>query len=62
MTIATKKLTFEEYLNYDDGTNTCYELVQGFYDAVQFRDGERIISLTFPQLDLTAAQALAGTL
>jgi Uma2 family endonuclease len=29
MTVATKKLTFEEYLNYDDGTNTRYELVDG---------------------------------
>lgn len=36
--------------------------VEGFYDAVQFRDGERIISPTFPELELTAAQALAGTL
>jgi Uma2 family endonuclease len=34
MTIATtnattKKITFEAYLNYDDGTNTRYELVRG---------------------------------
>jgi Uma2 family endonuclease len=29
MTVATKKLTFEEYLNYGDGTNTRYELVDG---------------------------------
>lgn len=29
MTIATQKLTFEEYLAYDDGTDTCYELVDG---------------------------------
>ncbi|MBR8840078.1 MAG: Uma2 family endonuclease [Stigonema ocellatum SAG 48.90 = DSM 106950] len=29
MTIATKKLTLEEYLAYDDGTNTKYELVDG---------------------------------
>ena len=25
----TKKITFEEYLNYDDGTNNRYELVDG---------------------------------
>jgi Uma2 family endonuclease len=29
MTIATKKLTFEEYLTYNDGTDTRYELVNG---------------------------------
>lgn len=29
MVIATKKLTFAEYLQYDDGTNTRYELVSG---------------------------------
>lgn len=29
MTLATKKLTFEEYLAYDDGTDTQYELVNG---------------------------------
>jgi Uma2 family endonuclease len=29
MTIATKPITLEEYLNYDDGTDTRYELVDG---------------------------------
>ncbi|MCL6750479.1 Uma2 family endonuclease [Nostoc sp. CCCryo 231-06] len=29
MTITTPKLTFEEYLTYDDGTDTRYELVNG---------------------------------
>ena len=29
MTITTPKLTFEEYLKYDDGTDTRYELVNG---------------------------------
>ena len=29
MTIATKTMTFEEYLTYDDGTDTRYELVNG---------------------------------
>lgn len=29
MTIATQKLTFEEYLAYDDGTDSRYELVDG---------------------------------
>jgi Uma2 family endonuclease len=29
MTIATRKLTFAEYLKYDDGSDTRYELVNG---------------------------------
>lgn len=29
MTTTTRKFTFEEYLAYDDGTNTRYELVDG---------------------------------
>jgi Uma2 family endonuclease len=29
MTVATQKLTFAEYLQYDDGTDTTYELVDG---------------------------------
>jgi Uma2 family endonuclease len=29
MTIATKPMTLEEYLNFDDGTDTRYELVDG---------------------------------
>ncbi len=39
---------------------TVCTLVEGFYDAVQFRDGERIFSPTFPELELTAAQVLAA--
>ncbi|WP_442941420.1 hypothetical protein [Nostoc sp.] len=29
MTTTTKKVTFAEYLNYNDGTDTQYELVDG---------------------------------
>ncbi len=29
MTVAVQKLTFEEYLKYEDGTDTRYELVNG---------------------------------
>jgi Uma2 family endonuclease len=29
MTVATKPMTLEEYLHYDDGTDTRYELVNG---------------------------------
>ncbi|UBF27014.1 Uma2 family endonuclease [Kovacikia minuta CCNUW1] len=34
MTIATKLMTLEEYLNYDDGTDTRYELVDGKLTAM----------------------------
>ncbi|MGC9525637.1 MAG: Uma2 family endonuclease [Limnospira sp.] len=29
MSVATQKITFEDYLKYDDGTDTRYELVDG---------------------------------
>ncbi|NJL51823.1 MAG: hypothetical protein HC930_05605 [Hydrococcus sp. SU_1_0] len=29
VTTTTQKITFEEYLDYDDGTNNRYELVNG---------------------------------
>ncbi len=29
MSVATKPMTLEDYLNYDDGTDTRYELVNG---------------------------------
>ncbi|PSN20102.1 hypothetical protein C7271_03920 [filamentous cyanobacterium CCP5] len=29
MSVATEPMTLEEYLAYDDGTDTCYELVNG---------------------------------
>jgi|GEM_PF-2111478 len=29
MTVTTQRITFEEYLTYDDGTDTRYELVDG---------------------------------
>ncbi|MEH2363068.1 Uma2 family endonuclease [Nostoc sp.] len=39
---------------------TVCTLVEGFYDPVAFRGQERIISSTFPQLDLSTEQVLAG--
>ncbi|HBB32338.1 MAG TPA: Uma2 family endonuclease [Cyanobacteria bacterium UBA8803] len=35
-------------------------LVEGFYNAVEFRGEDCIISSTFPELDLTAAQVLTA--
>jgi Uma2 family endonuclease len=40
MTITTQKLTFEEYLNYDDGTDTRYELVDGELAAISLGIGK----------------------
>ncbi len=34
MTIAARPMTLEEYLNYDDGTDTRYELVDGVLTAM----------------------------
>ncbi len=39
---------------------TVCTLVEGFYDAVAFREEERIISATFPGLDLSAERVLVG--
>ena len=39
MTIATRKLTFEEYLKYNDGTHARYELVNGELVAMSLGTG-----------------------
>jgi Uma2 family endonuclease len=39
MTIAAQKITFEEYLQYHDGTNTRYELVDGELVAMSLGTG-----------------------
>ncbi len=43
MTVAVQKLTFEEYLKYEDGTDTRYELVNG--ELVPMSVGKGIHSL-----------------
>jgi Uma2 family endonuclease len=40
MTTTTQKLTFEEYLTYDDGTDTRYELVDGELVAMSLGTGK----------------------
>jgi Uma2 family endonuclease len=40
MTITTQKLTFEEYLSYDDSTDTRYELVDGELFAMSLGTGK----------------------
>lgn len=37
-------------------TLSVYQLVEGEYQVLQFRENERIESLTFPELNLTASQ------
>jgi Uma2 family endonuclease len=40
MTTTTQKLTFEEYLTYEDGTDTRYELVDGELAAMSLGTGK----------------------
>jgi Uma2 family endonuclease len=40
MTLTTKRLTFEEYLNYDDGTDIRYELVDGVLSPMSLGTGK----------------------
>ncbi|HAG82195.1 MAG TPA: Uma2 family endonuclease [Cyanobacteria bacterium UBA12227] len=39
---------------------TVCTLTEGFYDAVEFRGNERIVSTIFPELELTATQVLTA--
>jgi Uma2 family endonuclease len=49
MTIASQKMTFEEYFNYDDRSDTRYELVNGELVVVPPESdlNQRIVSLLF---------------
>ncbi|MEQ8963863.1 MAG: Uma2 family endonuclease [Coleofasciculus sp. C2-GNP5-27] len=60
MTLATKRLTFEKYLTYSDGTNTRYELVNGELVAMSIGTGQHgeIIDFLYRQID--AAIRLTG--
>jgi Uma2 family endonuclease len=40
MTITTQKLTFEQYLSYNDSTDTRYELVDGELVAMSLGTGK----------------------
>jgi Uma2 family endonuclease len=39
MKITTRKLTFDDYLNYDDGTDKPYEFVGGELIEIPATDG-----------------------
>ncbi|HBL11809.1 MAG TPA: Uma2 family endonuclease [Cyanobacteria bacterium UBA11162] len=53
MTVTTKRLTFEEYLTYSDGTDTRYELVNGELVAMSIGTGQHgeIIDCLYRQID-----------
>ncbi|MHC0065678.1 Uma2 family endonuclease [Nostoc sp. UIC 10890] len=59
MTITTPKLTFEEYLKYDDGTDTRYELINGELIPMSLGSGQHsaitefLNVCFFPHLKLT---------
>ncbi|WP_121969655.1 Uma2 family endonuclease [Leptolyngbya sp. BC1307] len=47
MTVTTQKLTFEEYLAYEDGTDTRYELVDGKLKAMSVGTGIHALIINF---------------
>ncbi|BAY75945.1 hypothetical protein NIES25_23940 [Nostoc linckia NIES-25] len=68
---VTKRLTFEEYLAYDDGTDTRYELVNGELIPMSLGSGQHgavteFINVNFraeilrQNLDLTSKQMVIG--
>ena len=60
MTVATAKLTFEEYLKYDDGTDTRYELVDGALIPMGVGTGIHALIIDFlaEQLKVAIREAL----
>ena len=71
MTVATNKITFEEYLSYTDGTDTRYELIDGELVAMGIGSGlhgailkllEKIFDAEIARLglELEALQAAVG--
>ncbi|MBW4614193.1 MAG: Uma2 family endonuclease [Desmonostoc vinosum HA7617-LM4] len=59
MTSTTQKLTFEEYLTYNDGTDTRYELVDGEMIAMSLGTGQHgaIIRFVARQFENALAQS-----
>ncbi len=47
MTVTTQKLTFEEYLTYEDGTDTRYELVDGELKPMSVGTGIHALIIDF---------------
>lgn len=60
MTVTTKRLTFEEYLAYDDGTDTRYELVNGELVAMSIGSGQHGAIMKFLERTFDAEIARSG--
>jgi hypothetical protein len=60
MTIATPKLTFEDYLAYDDGTDTQYELVDGTLTPTSLGTGKHGAIIRFVVQQFEEAVARSG--
>lgn len=60
MAIATRKLTFEEYLAYNDGTDTRYELVDGELVPVSLGTGNHRAIIRFLVQQVEDAVARSG--
>ncbi|MDJ1173818.1 Uma2 family endonuclease [Roseofilum capinflatum] len=63
MTLTTQKISFEEYLTYEDGTDTRYELVNGELVAMSLGTGKhgaiiRFLLLQFEQTLATSKEPL----
>ena len=58
MTVAVQKLTFEEYLKYEDGTDTRYELVNGELIPMSLGTGIHALIIKFlvDQLELAVSE------
>jgi Uma2 family endonuclease len=55
MAVTTQKLTFEEYLTYEDGTDTRYELVDGELVAMSLGTGQHGMIIDFLTSQFKAA-------
>jgi len=60
MTVAVQKLTFEEYLTYEDGTDTRYELVNGELVPMSVGKGIHALIVDFLADQIKAAIAELG--
>jgi Uma2 family endonuclease len=62
MTIATRKLTFAEYLKYEDGTDTKYELVNGELIPMSLGTGKHGAIIHFLERQFETAIEQSGQL
>jgi Uma2 family endonuclease len=60
MTIATRKFTFAEYLAYDDGMGTRYELVDGEVVQMSLRSGKHGAIIRFLAKEFDAESERSG--